>query len=200
MVSLYHSLEENEASRDFSLSYGAPPGLGYPIDAVRAKPSQHLPEVLTKDEARQVIAQLSGIYQLQAKLLYGSGLRLLECLRLRVKACPERSRRDLDFERHAITVRDTKGNEDRVTMLPDSVIEPLKEHLLRVKRLHQEDLARGGGAVDLPDASDRKFPNVAREWIWRILPLRATLTGPALRRDARHHLDESGLAVRSPPD
>ena len=81
--------------------------LNYPIESVRAKPSQHLPEVLTKDEARQVIAQLSGIYQLQAKLLYGSGLRLLECLRLRVK--------DLDFERRAIIVRDTKGNEDRVT-------------------------------------------------------------------------------------
>jgi len=81
--------------------------LDYTIDSVRAKPSHHLPEVLTKDEARQVIAQLSGIYQLQAKLLYGSGLRLLECLRLRVK--------DLDFERRAIIVRDTKGNQDRVT-------------------------------------------------------------------------------------
>ena len=92
-------------------------------------------------------------------MLYGSGLRLLECLRLRVK--------DLDFDRRAIIVRDTKGNEDRVTMLPDSVIEPLKEHLLRVKRLHQEDLARGGGAVYLPDALDRKYPNAAREWIWQ---------------------------------
>jgi site-specific recombinase XerD len=81
--------------------------LNYPIDAVRAKPSQHLPAVLTKDETRCVIAQLSGIHQLQAKLLYGSGLRLLECLRLRVK--------DLDFERRAIIVRDTKGDEDRVT-------------------------------------------------------------------------------------
>ena len=81
--------------------------LDYTIDSVRAKPSQHLPEVLTRDEARQVIAQLSGSYQLQAKLLYGSGLRLLECLRLRVK--------DLDFERRAIIVRDTKGNQDRVT-------------------------------------------------------------------------------------
>jgi len=129
--------------------------LDYPIDSVRAKPSQHLWEVLTKDEARQVIAQLSGIYQRQAKLLYGSVLRLLECLCLRVK--------DLDFERRAIIVRDPKGNEDRVTVLPDSVIEPLKEHLLRVKRLHQEDLARGGGAVYLPDALERKYPNAARE-------------------------------------
>ena len=165
--------------------------LDYPIDSVRAKPSQHLPEVLTKDEARQVIAQLSGIYQLQAKLLYGSGLRLLECLRLRVK--------DLDFERRAIIVRDTKGNEDRVTMLPDSVIEPLKEHLLRVKRLHQEDLAKGGGAVYLPDALDRKYPNAAREWIWQyVFPSDQLSVDPRSGVTRRHHLDESGLQQRRP--
>jgi len=98
--------------------------LAYPIETVRACESQHLPAVLTRDEARRVIAQLSGVYQLLAKLLYGSGLRLLEALRLRVK--------DLDCERRAIIVRDTKGNEDRVTMLPDSLIEPLKEHLPHV--------------------------------------------------------------------
>ena len=165
--------------------------LDYPIDSVRAKPSQHLPEVLTKDEARQVIAQMSGIYQLQAKLLYGSGLRLLECLRLRVK--------DLDFERRAIIVRDTKGNEDRVTMLPDSVIEPLKEHLLRVKRLHQEDLAKGYGAVYLPDALgpqiSQRSPRVA---LAVRLPVRAALEDPRSGETRRHHLDESGLqkAVR----
>ena len=166
--------------------------LDYPIDSVRAKPSQHLPEVLTKDEARQVIAQMSGIYQLQAKLLYGSGLRLLECLRLRVK--------DLDFDRRAIIVRDTKGNEDRVTMLPDSVIEPLKEQLLRVKRLHLEDLAKGGGAVYLPDAPDRKFPNAAREWLWQyVFPSDQLSADPRSGVIRRHHLDESGLqkAVRA---
>ena len=163
-----------------------------PVDSVRAKPSQHLPEVLTKDEVRQVIAQMSGIYQLQAKLLYGSGLRLLECLRLRVK--------DLDFDRRAIIVRDTKGNEDRVTMLPDSVIEPLKEYLLRVKRLHQEDLAKGGGAVYLPDALDRKFPNAAREWLWQyVFPSDQLSVDPRSGVIRRHHLDESGLqkAVRA---
>ena len=121
--------------------------LDAPVHAVRANESQHIPTVLTKDEARQVIAQRSGVYQLQAKLLYGSGLRLLECLRLRVK--------DIDFERRAITVRDTKGDVDRVTMLPESVIEPLKEHLLWVKRQHQEDLAKGYGNVYLPDALER---------------------------------------------
>jgi integron integrase len=177
--------------------------LDYPIAAVRAKESHHLPAVLTKEEARQVIAQLSGIHQLLARLLYGSGLRLLEALRLRVK--------DLDFERRAIIVRDTKGDEDRVTILPDSLVEPLKEHLQRVKRLHQEDLARGYGAVYLPDALERKFPNASREWLWQYVFPSDKLSadphatpspvgtgegwGGGLRR---HHLDESGLqrAVR----
>jgi integron integrase len=166
--------------------------LDYPIDAVRAKPSQHLPEVLTKDEARQVITQMSGIYHLQAKLLYGAGLRLLECLRLRVK--------DLDFYRRAVIVRDTKGNEDRVTMLPDSVVEPLKEHLQRVKRLHQEDLAKGDGAVYLPDALDCKYPNAAREWLGQyVFPSEKLSVDPRSRKTRRHHLDESGLqrAVRA---
>lgn len=165
--------------------------LHYPIDTVRAKESQHLPAVLTKDEARRVIAQLSGIHQLLAKLLYGSGLRLLECLRLRVK--------DLDFERRAIIVRDTKGDEDRVTMLPDSLIEPLREHLQRVKRLYQEDLAKGYGAVYLPDALDRKYPNAAREWIWQyVFPSDQLSKDPRSGVVRRHHLDESGLqkAVR----
>ena len=174
------------------LSRGAPSEIDTPIDSVRAKPSQHLPEVLTKDETRQVIAQMSGIYQLQAKLLYGSGLRLLECLRLRVK--------DLDFERRAIIVRDTKGNQDRVTLLPDSVVEPLKEHLLRVKRLHQEDLAKGCGAVYLPDALDRKYPNAAREWLWQyVFPSDQLSADPRSGVIRRHHLDESGLqkAVRA---
>lgn len=162
------------------------------INSVRAKESQHLPEVLTKEEVRQVIAQLTGIYQLQAKLLYGSGLRLLECLRLRVK--------DIDFERRAIIVRDTKGDEDRVTMLPDSLIEPLREQLQRAKRLHEQDLARGFGAVYLPDALDRKFPNAAREWLWQyVFPSEQLSVDPRSGETRRHHLDESGLqrAVRT---
>lgn len=161
------------------------------INAVRAKESQQLPEVLTKEEVRQVIAQLSGIHQLLAKLLYGSGLRLLECLRLRVK--------DLDFERRALIVRDTKGDEDRVTMLPDSLIEPLREQLQRAKRLHEQDLARGCGAVYLPDALDRKYPNAAREWIWQyVFPSEQLSVDPRSGATRRHHLDESGLqkAVR----
>jgi integron integrase len=165
--------------------------LADPINAMRAKESQHLPAVLTKDEARRVIAQLSGIYQLQARLLYGAGLRLLECLRLRVK--------DVDFERRAIIVRDTKGDEDRVTMLPDSVVEPLKEHLQRVKRLHEQDLAKGLGKVYLPDALDRKFPNASREWLWQyVFPSDRLSVDPRSGAVRRHHTDESGLqrAVR----
>lgn len=165
--------------------------LDAPVHAMRAKESQHLPVVLTKEEVRQVIAHLSGVYQLQAKLLYGAGLRLLECLRLRVK--------DIDFERRAIIVRDTKGDEDRVTMLPESVIEPLKEHLLRVKRQHQEDLAKGLGSVYLPDALDRKYPNASREWLWQyVFPSGQLSVDPRSGETRRHHLDESGLqrAVR----
>ena len=165
--------------------------LDYPIAAVRAKQPQHLPAVLTRDETRRVIAQLSGIYQLQAQLLYGSGLRLLECLRLRVK--------DIDFERRAIIVRDTKGDEDRVTMLPDSVVEPLREHLQRVKRLHEADSAKGYGAVYLPDALERKYPNASREWIWQyVFPSEQLSVDPRSGETRRHHLDESGLqkAVR----
>jgi len=166
--------------------------LDAPVHALRAKESRHIPAVLTREEVRQVIAQLSGVYQLQARLLYGSGLRLLECLRLRVK--------DIDFQRRAITVRDTKGNEDRITMLPDSVIEPLKEHLQRVKRLHEEDLAKGYGSVYLPDALDRKYPNAGREWIWQyVFPSDRLSTDPRSGVVRRHHLDASGLqkAVRA---
>ena len=166
--------------------------LDAPVHALRAKESRHIPAMLTREEVRQVIAQLSGVYQLQARLLYGSGLRLLECLRLRVK--------DIDFQRRAITVRDTKGNEDRITMLPDSVIEPLKEHLQRVRRLHEEDLAKGYGSVYLPDALDRKYPNASREWIWQyVFPSDRLSTDPRSGVVRRHHLDESGLqkAVRA---
>lgn len=166
--------------------------LDYPIDSVRARESQHLPAVLTREEVRRVLAQLSGIHQLLGKLLYGSGLRLLEALRLRVK--------DIDFERRAIIVRDTKGDEDRVTMLPDSLVEPLKEHLRYVKRLHEEDLAKGLGTVYLPDALARKYPNAAREWIWQyVFPSDRLSTDPRSGEVRRHHLDESGLqrAVRA---
>ena len=109
---------------------------------MRAKHPKRLPTVLTKEETLRLIGCLSGTHQLMAKLIYGSVIRLMECLRLRVK--------DLEFERRAVIIRDDKGAKDRVTVLPDSLIPLLQEHLQRVKALHEQDLAQGYGAVYLP--------------------------------------------------
>nr|MBC8248541.1 integron integrase [Anaerolineales bacterium] len=142
--------------------------------------------VLTKEEVHRVLGHLPGTHQLMAKLLYGSGLRLMECLRLRVK--------DLDFAQRAIIVRDGKGEKDRVTMLPESLIAPLQDHLRGVKRLHEEDLAKGHGTVYLPYALERKYPNANREWIWQyVFPSRRLSVDPRSGVVRRHHLDESGL-------
>jgi integron integrase len=162
-----------------------------PIDIVRAKKPQRLPTVMTKAEALQVIAGLSGVPHLMAKLLYGSGLRLMECVRLRVK--------DIEFERREIIVRDGKGMKDRVTMLPDALIVPLQEHLRRVRLIHQQDLEQGYGAVYLPDALSRKFPNAAREWGWQyVFPSDRLSVDPRSGITRRHHIDERTLqrAVR----
>jgi integron integrase len=157
-----------------------------PISSIRAKEPKHLPNVLTQDETRRVLAQLSGTHRLMAQLLYGSGLRLMECVRLRVK--------DIDFAHRAIIVRDGKGEQDRVTVLPDSLIAPLQEHLQRVKRLHDEDLARGNGAVYLPYALERKYPNANREWGWQYaFPSDRLSTDPRSGATRRHHIDESTL-------
>ncbi|MEJ5277555.1 MAG: integron integrase [Thermogemmata sp.] len=154
------------------------------IEAVRAVKPKRLPTVLSKDEVRRVIAHLSGPHRLIAQLLYGSGLRLLECLRLRVK--------DIDFTYRTITVRDGKGQQDRITVLPDSLIAPLREHLKRVKRLHEEDLASGHGAVYLPDALAEKYPNAAHEWGWQyVFPADRLSVDPRSGAVRRHHMDES---------
>jgi len=125
-------------------------------DVVRAKQPQRLPVVLTKAEVQAVLRHVPNEYQVMAKLLYGSGLRLMECVRLRVK--------DLDFAQQLIVVRDGKGMKDRVTMLPDQLRTPLETHLLQVKHLHTQDLERGYGAVYLPFALERKYPNAHKEW------------------------------------
>jgi len=157
-----------------------------PIDALRAQKPKRLPTVLTKEEVRKVISHLPGTPRLMASLLYGSGLRLMECLRLRVK--------DLDFAQRQIIVRDGKGQQDRVTMLPESLIAPLQEHLQRVKRLHEEDLDKGYGAVYLPDALERKYPNASREWAWQyVFPSDRLSEDPRTGIVRRHHLDESNL-------
>jgi len=157
-----------------------------PLDSIRAKKPARLPVVLTRAETRQVIEGMTGAHQLMAKLLYGSGLRLMECLRLRVK--------DIDFERREITVRDAKGGHERVTMLPASLVAPLQEHLKRVKLLHQQDLDAGYGQVYLPYALDRKYPNASREWGWQyVFPSERLSTDPRSGVTRRHHVDESNL-------
>jgi len=162
-----------------------------PIDALHAKKPKRLPTVLTKEEAHRVFDRLSGVNLLMAKLLYGSGLRLMECLRLRVK--------DLDFDYRTVTVRDGKGEQDRVTILPESLVVPLQDHLHIVQRTHEEDLAQGHGAVYLPYALERKYPNAEREWIWQyVFPSDRLSVDPRSGSVRRHHADESGLqkAVR----
>ena len=157
-----------------------------PIDSMRAKRPKRLPTVLTKEETLKVISYLSGTHQLMAKLLYGSGLRLMECLRLRVK--------DLDFAHRAVIVRDGKGAEDRVTVLPDSLIPLLQEHLQRIKALHEQDLAQGHGSAYLPDALARKYPNADKEWSWQYaFPANRLSQDPRSRITRRHHLHESSL-------
>ena len=130
---------------------------------------------------------MSGSHLLMARLLYGSGLRLMECLRLRLK--------DLDFGQRQILVRDGKGMKDRVTMLPDQLREPLQAHLSVVRLLHQSDLEKGFGAVYLPFALERKYPNAHREWVWQyVFPSDRLATDPrSLGAGRRHHADESGL-------
>jgi len=165
--------------------------LDLPLRAIRAKRPRRLPTVLTHEEALRVIAALSGAHQLMAKLLYGSGLRLMECVRLRVK--------DLDFDQHLIVVRDGKGAKDRITVLPESLIDPLQEHLQRVRLIHQQDLAAGYGEVYLPYALARKYPNAPREWIWQyVFPSDRISTDPRTGLTRRHHIDPSTLqkAVR----
>ncbi|MDC0835205.1 integron integrase [Geitlerinema sp. CS-897] len=166
------------------------------VDAIRAKRSRRLPTVLTVEEARLVIHQMSGVHRLIVQLLYGSGLRLREAMQLRIK--------DLDFTQHQIVVQDTKGRQSRVTMLPTSIVEPLQEHLQMVKRLHQQDLEQGYGAVTLPFALARKYPNANRQWIWQfVFPSSTRCRNPRSGVIIRYHLHESGLqkavkqAVRS---
>ncbi|OPX92613.1 MAG: Tyrosine recombinase XerC [Syntrophorhabdus sp. PtaB.Bin006] len=129
------------------------------IDAIRAKKPKRLPTVMTKDETMKVIAAVPLEYQLMVKLIYGGGLRLMECLRLRVK--------DIDFGNNQIMVRDAKGMKDRVTVLPDNLRQALQEHLERAKLLHQDDMAKGYGRVYLPYALGRKYPNACLEWGWQ---------------------------------
>ena len=160
--------------------------IALPSDIIRAQKSETLPVVLTHQEAMSVINKMSGVSQLMTKILYGSGLRLMECLRLRVK--------DIDFGNHQIIVRDGKGEKDRLTMLPDALIPDLQTHLKTVSDIHQQDLKAGYGEVYLPYAIARKYPNAPKEWIWQYLfPAFARSVDPETKKIRRHHLDESVL-------
>jgi len=151
---------------------------------VRAKRPQHLPTVLTREEVRTVLEQLDRAPRLMALLLYGAGLRLLECCRLRIK--------DVDFATNQITIRDGKGSKDRVTMLPSAVKIDLARHVERARALHQRDLAAGAGWVELPWALGRKYPNAGREWAWQwVFPATRLYVDPSSGQRRRHHLHES---------
>ncbi len=151
---------------------------------IRAKRSEHLPVVFTPAEARAVLARLSGVSWLVANLLYGAGLRLSEGLRLRVK--------DIDFEAGQIAVRDAKGAKDRLTMLPESLREPLGKHLERVKFIHERDLSGGLGDVFLPFALERKYPKAGGEWKWQyVFPSGKISPTQADGKMRRHHISES---------
>ena len=162
--------------------------LGRPVGelsgVIRARRPKRLPVTLTRDEVRAVVANLDGGSRLMASLMYGGGLRLSECLRLRVQ--------DLDFERGEITVRSGKGGKDRVTMLPRSLTSPLRRHLDTVRDLHARDLAAGGGRVALPDALERKYPRAATDWRWQwVFPQRQLWRDAQSGKQGRHHLHET---------
>ncbi|MGA2318423.1 MAG: integron integrase [Thermodesulfobacteriota bacterium] len=150
---------------------------------VRAKRGQRLPVVLSVEEVKEIFKHVEGTNLLILQLLYGSGLRLMELARLRVK--------DIDFSASLVFVRNSKGDKDRATMLPESVTASLRSHLERVKVIHEKDLASGYGVVFLPDALERKYPNAAREWHWQyIFPSSKLSVDPRSGKIRRHHINE----------
>lgn len=155
-------------------------------EVVRAKKPQRLPVVLTIAEVQRVLMQLQGELWLATSLLYGSGMRLMEVLRLRIK--------DVDFARNEIVVRDGKGMKDRITLLPQRLVTPLKQHLQVVRAVHQQELAAGRGDVYLPEALARKYPKAPIEWAWQyVFPAAGMSVDPRSGAVRRHHLDEKRL-------
>ncbi len=151
---------------------------------IRAKRTRRLPEVMTREEVQRLLSKMGGVTGLMAGLMYGSGLRLMECVRLRMK--------DIDFARHQIMVRDGKGQKDRVTMLPGRYAAPLQEHLARVKAIYEQDLAEGTAGVYLWPALERKFPNAGKEWIWQyVFPAKSLSVDPRSGKVRRHHINET---------
>ena len=160
--------------------------LGWLEGLDRVKAPARKPTVLTQAEVARLLAAMRGAKWLMASLLYGAGLRLRECLTLRVK--------DVDFGYRQIVVRDGKGAKDRVTMFPASVIGTLKEHLAQVRRVHERDLLKGQGEVALPDALVRKYPKAATDWAWKfVFPSHKLSRDPDTGRIGRHHVYENYL-------
>jgi integron integrase len=161
---------------------GKEPG---PIEGIeRAKGPKRLPVVLTRNEVRAVLGQMHGVPQLVCRLLYGAGLRLLECLTLRVK--------DIDFERNELTIRDGKGAKDRVSVLPGTCRDALLDHLERMRRQHQEDLANGLGRAPMPFSLAAKYPKADRDWMWQyVFPASTYYTDRLTQVHHRHHLHET---------
>jgi len=152
----------------------------------RAKAPKRLPVVLNRDEVQAILSRLSGTHWLIASMLYGSGMRILECLRLRVK--------DIDFKRREILIRDGKGFKDRVTMLPLALVATLTAHIAKVRELHKVDLQQGYGAVYLPNALAQKYPNAAREWGWQyIFPSGKLSLDPRGNETRRHHVQDQAV-------
>jgi integron integrase len=159
------------------------------IDAARAKRPKRLPVVFSKAEVQQILTVLKAeslVYQIIIVLLYGTGMRLMEGLRLRVK--------DVDFDYLSITVRDGKGNKDRITMLPQKLVEPLKDQLQKAKGIHQKDLLEGFGEVEMPDALVRKYPSSGKSWAWQyVFPSYKRSFDPRSGREGRHHVYEDSV-------
>jgi integron integrase len=150
----------------------------------RAKRPRRLPEVMTQKEVQSLLSKMSSTTGLMAGLMYGSGLRLMECVRLRVK--------DIDFAQHQVMVRDGKGQKDRVTMLPERFAAPLQKHLVQVKAIYEQDLAQGTAGVYLWPALERKFPNAGKEWIWQyVFPAKSLSVDPRSGKVRRHHINET---------
>ncbi|MGH8681794.1 MAG: integron integrase [Burkholderiales bacterium] len=179
---------QNQAKSALLFLYKEALGLELPwLDGIEtAKRAARLPVVLTPEEVRAVLARVEGTRALILRLLYGTGLRILEGLRLRVK--------DVDFARCEVLVRDGKGAKDRVTVLPARLARPLREHLVRVRVLHRDDLADGCGAVYLPFALARKYPNAARDWAWQyVFPSHKRSIDPRSGVERRHHAGEQAI-------
>ena len=156
------------------------------INAVRSKKPRKIPVAMTPDEVNKVLAHIPDEFLLMVKILYGCGLRLKECLRLRVM--------DIDFSYKTLTVRDGKGAKDRVTMFPESLIQQMQTHLVNVKKIHDQDLIDGSGEVYLPHALAKKYPNAPSEWKWQyVFPAGSVAKDPRSDKKRRHHFHDSSL-------